>query len=114
MLTPAAVIIAHRLTGGAAALSPALTKMSAAARCLGMPIAFSTTATSAPVTSTVTLPAPVSAPGTSNSTVSSTSSSARLRWKRRRIDRTTNATPPDSFRRFMKSVAVTKMRLMSR
>ncbi len=64
--------------------------------------------------STVTLPAPVSAPGTSSTRLSIASSSARWRWKRRRMPRTTNATPPDSFRRFMKSVAVMKIRLMSR
>ncbi len=67
-----------------------------------------------PVTSTVTLPAPVRAPGTSSRIVSSTSSNTRLRWNRETTARTTYATPPDSLRRFMKSVAVMKMRLMSR
>ncbi len=38
MLTPAAVIIAQRLTGGAAALKPALTNTSAAALCFGIPM----------------------------------------------------------------------------
>ena len=38
MLTPAAVIIAHRLTGGAAALRPAMMKMIAATRTRGMPM----------------------------------------------------------------------------
>jgi len=38
MFTPAAVIIAHRLTGGAAALIPALMKTRAAALCFGIPM----------------------------------------------------------------------------
>jgi len=63
ILIPAAVIMAQRLTGGAAALNPAIKKMIAATFVSGSPIYFSTMATSEPVIRTVTLPAPVNAPG---------------------------------------------------
>ena len=38
MFTPAAVIMAHRLTGGAAALRPAMMNTIAATRTRGMPM----------------------------------------------------------------------------
>ena len=114
MLTPAAVSMAQRLTGGAAALSPAMTKMMAATLGPGMSMVPRTVAAMPPMMRTVTLPAPVSAPGTRSSRARRTKSGALCRWKRRRMARTTNAAAPDSLSRFMNSVAVTKMRTMSK
>ena len=58
-----------------------------------------------PTISTVTLPAPVNAPGTSRTVLSSVRIRARCRWNRFRMARTTKATPPDSFSRFMNSLS---------
>ena len=55
--------MAQRLTGGAAALRPAMTKMMAAIFGLGMSMVARTVAAMPPMMRTVTLPAPVSAPG---------------------------------------------------
>jgi hypothetical protein len=67
-----------------------------------------------PTMRTVTLPAPVRAPGTRRRTARRTNRRGFRRWKRRRMARTTNAAPPDSLRRFMNSVAATKIRTMSK
>jgi hypothetical protein len=114
MLTPAAVNMAQRLMGGAAALRPAMTKMMAAIFVAGMSMVPRTVATIPPRMRTVTLPAPVRAPGTSRRTARSPSRSPFRRWNRRRMDRTAKAAPPDSLRRFMNRVAATKMRTMSK
>ena len=65
MLTPAAVSIAHRLTGGAAALKPAMMKIMAAVLGREIPMYPRTMPIIPPVIKTVTLPAPVRAPGIS-------------------------------------------------